>query len=162
MSSGASADPSVPISTEQGAIMVIGVVLALWLLGSERGLLGAAVGAFIGALAAAGLVTATSEAQLATMYTPVEMAAGVVPLGILALVLAVTLPYATGAAALAWTVGAVVAATAAPRTGQAMYLAPLLVHIAVAALIARIAARRMPWDRVAPRRRAAHQRFPGT
>lgn len=126
--------------------MVIGAVLALWLLGSERGLLGAAVGAFIGALAAAGLVTATTGAELASMYTPVEMAAVVVPLGIVALGLARALPYATGTVALAWTVGAAVAATAAPRTGQAMYLAPLLVHVAAAALIVRVAARRMTWD----------------
>jgi hypothetical protein len=117
--------------------MVIGAVLALWLLGSERGLLGAAVGAFIGALPAAGLVTATTEAELASMYTPVEMAAG--------LVLAVALPYATGTVALAWTVGAVIAATAAPRTGQVIYLAPLVLHAAAAALIVRIAARRMVW-----------------
>ena len=47
--------------------MVIGVVFALWLLGSERGLLGAAIGAFLGAFAAAGLVTATTEAGLASM-----------------------------------------------------------------------------------------------
>lgn len=126
--------------------MVIGVVLALWLLGSERGLLGAAVGAFVGALAAAGLVTATTGAELASMYTPVEMAAGVVPLVIVALVLAVALPYATGTVALAWTVGAVAAAFAAPRTGQTAYLMPLLLHAAVAAVIARIAARRMVWD----------------
>jgi hypothetical protein len=125
--------------------MVIGAVLALWLLGSERGLLGAAVGAFIGALPAAGLVTATTEAELASMYTPVEMAAGLVPLGVVALVLAVALPYATGTVALAWTVGAVIAATAAPRTGQVIYLAPLVLHAAAAALIVRIAARRMVW-----------------
>lgn len=126
--------------------MVIGAVLALWLLGSERGLLGAAVGAFIGALAAAGLVTATTGAELASMYTPVEMTAGVVPFGVVALVLAVALPYATGTAALAWTVGAVAAAAAALRTGQAVYLVPLLLHAAVAVLIVRVAARRMVWD----------------
>lgn len=126
--------------------MVIGLVMALWMLGSHRGLLGAAVGAFIGALAAAGLVTATTELQLASMYTPVEMAAGVVPLGVVALVLAVVLPYATGTAALAWTVGAVAAAAAAPRTGQAIYLAPLLLHTAVAVLIVRVAVRRMGCD----------------
>lgn len=126
--------------------MVIGLVTAIWMLGSQRGLLGSAVGAFIGALAAAGLVTATSEVELASMYTPVEMAAAVIPLGILALVLAVALPYATGTAAMAWTVGAVIAATAAPRTGQAVYLGPLLMHAAVAALIARVAVRRMVWD----------------
>lgn len=126
--------------------MVIGAVLAMWLLGSERGVLGAAVGAFIGALAAAGLVTATTGAELASMYTPVEMAAGVVPLAIVALVLAVTLPYATGTAALAWTVGAALAAIAAPRTGQTAYLAPLLLHVVMAALIARVAVRRMVWN----------------
>jgi hypothetical protein len=80
--------------------MVIGVVMVLWMLGSQRGLLGTALGGFIGALAAAGLVTATSEAELATMYTPVEMAAVVVPLGIVALVLAVAIPYATGTVAM--------------------------------------------------------------
>lgn len=126
--------------------MVIGAVLALWLLGSERGLLGAAAGACIGALAAAGLVTATTGAELASMYTPVEMAAGVVPLGIVALVLAVTLPYATGTMAMAWTVGAVLAATAAPRTGQAVFLAPLLLHACLAAVIVRVTTRRMGWD----------------
>lgn len=126
--------------------MVIGVLLALWLLASERGLLGAAVGAFIGALAAAGLVTATTGAELASLYSPVELAAGVVPLGIVALVLAVTLPYATGTVALAWTVGAALAATAAPRTGQTAYLAPLLLHACLAVLIARVAVRRMVWD----------------
>lgn len=126
--------------------MVIGAVLALWLLASGRGLLGAAVGAFVGALAAAGLVTATTGAELASMYTPVEMAAGVVPLGIVALVLAVALPYATGTVAMAWTVGAVLAAIAAPRTGQAVYLVPLLLHACLAAVIVRVAARRMLWD----------------
>ena len=125
--------------------MVIGVVLALWLLGSERGLLGAAVGTFIGALATAGLVTATTEAELAAMYTPVEMAAVVVPLGIVALVLAVALPSATGTVALAWTVGAVAAAFVAPSTDQAIYVVPLLLHGGVAALIARVALRRMGW-----------------
>ena len=123
--------------------MVIGAVLALWLLGSERGLLGAAVGALIGAFAAAGLVTATTGAELASMYTPVEMAVGVVPLGIVALVLAVALPYGTGTVAIAWTIGAVIAATAAHRTGQAPYLAPLLLHAAVAAVVVRVASRRM-------------------
>lgn len=123
--------------------MVIGVVLALWLLGSERGLLGAAVGAFFGALAAAGLVTATTEAELASMYTPVEMAAGVVPLVIIALVLAVAMPYAAGTIAMVWAVGAVIAATAAPSTGQVTYLAPLLLHACLAAVIVRVAARRM-------------------
>lgn len=126
--------------------MVIGVVLALWLLASERGLLGAAVGAFVGALAATGLVTATAGAELASMYTPVEMTAGVVPLGVVAVVLAVALPDATGAVAMAWTLGAVIAATAAPRTGQVIYLAPLLLHACVAGLIARVAVRRMVWD----------------
>lgn len=126
--------------------MVIGAVLALWLLGSERGLLGAAVGAFIGALAAAGLATATTRAELASMYTPVEMAAVVVPLGIVALVLAVALPYATGTVALAWTVGAATAAFVAPSTDQGVYLVPLLLHGTVAAFITRIAARRMVWD----------------
>lgn len=126
--------------------MVIGVVLALWLLASERGLLGAAVGAFVGALAATGLVTATTGAELASRYTPAEMTAGVVPLGVVALVLAVALPYATGTAALAWTVGAALAAIAAPRTGQTAYLAPLLLHVVMAALIARVAVRRMVWN----------------
>ena len=126
--------------------MVIGFVVALWMLGSHRGLLGAAVGAFIGALAAAGFVTATTEVELASMYTPVELAAGVVPLGIVALVLAVALPYATGTVAMAWTVGAVLAAIAAPRTGQAVYLGPLVMHAYVAALVVRVAARRMVWD----------------
>lgn len=126
--------------------MAIGVVLALWLLGSERGLLGAAVGAFFGALAAAGLVTATTDAELASMYTPVEMAAGVVPLGIVALVLAAVLPYATGTVAMAWTVGAVAAATVAPGTGQSVYLLPLLLHAVAAVLIVRVATRRLGWD----------------
>jgi hypothetical protein len=126
--------------------MIIGFVLLLWMLGSTRGLLGTAVGGFVGALAAAGIVTATSEAELASLYTPVELAGGVVPLGLAALVLAVALPYVTGTVALAWTAGALLAAIAAPRTGQTVYLAPLLLHACVAALIARVAVRRMAWD----------------
>lgn len=126
--------------------MILGAVLLVWMLGSTRGLLGTAVGGFVGALAAAGMVTATTEGELASMYGPVELAGGVLPLGLVALLLAVALPYVTGTVALAWTAGALLAAIAAPRTGQTIYLAPLLLHACVAAGIARVAAQRMTWD----------------
>ena len=123
--------------------MIIGLLLLIWMLGSTRGLLGTAVGGFIGALAAAGIVTATTQAELASLHTPVELAGGVVPLGLVALVLAVALPYATATVALAWTAGALLAAVAAPGTGQTVYIGPLLLHAIVAAAIARVAIRRV-------------------
>lgn len=126
--------------------MVLGFVALLWLFGSPRGLLGMVVGGFVGTFAAAGLVGATTGAELADMYTPAGLAAGVGPLAIVALGAAVVLPYATGIVALAWTAGAALAAFAAVETGQAAYVIPLLLHVAVAGAVVRVATRRMVWD----------------
>ena len=123
--------------------MSIAAVILLLALASTRGLLGTLVGAFIGTLAAAGIVTATTSGELANLYSPWELATGLVPLALVALVLACVAPYATGAIAVAWAIGSVLAAIAAPRTGQAIYVAPLLLNALIAAAVVRMALRRV-------------------
>ena len=126
--------------------MSIAAVILLLALASTRGLLGTLVGAFIGTLAAAGVVNATTHGELASMYTPFELAAGVVPVALVAHVLAFVAPYITGSTALAWAVGSVLAAIAAPRTGQAIYVAPLVLNALVAGTVVGAALRRAEPD----------------
>jgi hypothetical protein len=123
--------------------MVVGAVILLWLLGRERGLLGSLVGGFVGALVLVGMTTATTQGELASMYTPAELAVGVVALGLLATALAVVAPSATAVTAMAWMAGSVIAAATAARSGQTTYLAPLALNALVAASVARVAARRV-------------------
>lgn len=123
--------------------MIIGALIVLWLLGPDRGVLGAMVGGFVGTLAAAGLASAAKQGELAAVYTPAGMVIDLLPLAAVALVLAFVAPYATFAAGLAWTGGSVVAAAVILGTDQVAYLAPLLVNIVVAAAIVRIAGRQI-------------------
>lgn len=120
----------------------MGAVILLWLLARERGLLGSLVGGFLGALVLVGMITATKQGKLASMYTPAELAVGVVALGLLALPLAVVAPYATATTALAWIAAAANAPVTAALTGQTLYVVPLALNALVAASVARVAARR--------------------
>ena len=66
-------------------------------------------------------------------------ARGALTLGLVAAVLALVVPYAAGFSAFGWAVGAILAAIAAPRTAQVVYLLPLALHLVVAALVLRVA-----------------------
>lgn len=125
---------------------IAAVIILLLAVASIRGLLGTLVGAFIGTLAAAGIVTATTSGELANLYSPWELVTGLVPLALVALVLACVAPYATGAIAMAWAIGSVLAVIAAPRTGQAIYVAPLVLNALVAGTVVGAALRRAEPD----------------
>lgn len=125
---------------------MIAAVVLLWLLGSDRGVLGALVGAFIGTVAAVGLVEAAQQGELASLHTPAELITDLLPLAAFVLVLAFAGSYGAFAAALAWTVGSIAAAVAAPQTGQAAYLAPLVLNALAAAAIVWVALRQISQD----------------
>lgn len=125
--------------------MIVAVIL-LWMLGSGRGVVGALVGGFIGTVGAVGLVEATRHGELASLHSPVGLVADMLPLAAVVLLLAFAGSYGALAAALAWTVGALAAALAAPQTGQAMYVAPLVLNALAAAAITRVAARQIGND----------------
>lgn len=130
----------------------MGVLVALlvlsWILGRTKGLLGALVGGFVGALALIGMATTASNGDLAALQSPVELASSILPLTVLAAVLALVVPYATGVAALAWAAGALLAAIAAARNGQAIYMLPFTVHVLAAAAVVSVARWRTQatWD----------------
>ncbi len=62
-----------------------------------------------------------------------------VPVAVVAAALALVVPYATGFASLGWGAGALLAAIAATRTGQAMYVLPFVVHVLAAVAVVRLA-----------------------
>lgn len=111
------------------------LLLLSWVFGRTRGLLGGLVGAFVGALVVAGMADTASNGDLAALYSPQQLASTAVPLAIVAAVLALVAPFAIGFAAFGWAVGALLAAMAAPRTGQAVYVLPLAVHFVAGAAV---------------------------
>ena len=120
---------------------MIAAVVLLWLLGSQRSVLGALAGGFVGTVAAAGLVQATQHGELAHLHTPAGLVTDLLPLAAIVLVLALVGSYAAFAAAVAWTIGAVAAAITAIPAGQAIYLAPLVLNVLAASGIVYIAGR---------------------
>ena len=117
------------------ASIIVTVLIVSWIVGPTRGVLGGLLGGFIGAAVAAGMARMAASGELAIYYTPATLAKAAVTIGILAAVLALIVPYATGFAALGWGIGAVLAAIAAPRTGPTIYLLPLAVHLVAAVLV---------------------------
>jgi hypothetical protein len=101
----------------------------------DQGLLGGLVGGFVGCLVVTGLAGTTSNGELPALYSPEQLDSTAVPVAVVAAVLALVSPYAIGFASLGWAVGAVLAAVAAPRTGQAVYVLPLAAHVLAAALV---------------------------
>ncbi|HVM21026.1 MAG TPA: hypothetical protein VM307_13790 [Egibacteraceae bacterium] len=115
--------------------LLVGLLLLSWVFGRTRGLLGGLVGGFLGTLVLIGMTSAASNGELAAIYSPAQLLSAAFVMAAAAAVLALVAPYATGFASLGWGVGALLAATAARRTGQAMYILPLAVHIAAAATV---------------------------
>ena len=117
------------------ATIIATLLIVSWIVGPTRGVVGGLIGGFVGAAVAAGMARMAASGVLAVYYTPATLARGALTLGIVAAVLALVAPYATGFAALGWAGGAILAAIAAPRTGQIVYLLPLAVHLVAAVLI---------------------------
>jgi N-acetylmuramic acid 6-phosphate (MurNAc-6-P) etherase len=115
------------------AVVIIGVAALACLPGATRGLIGSFVGAVIGTLAAAGLVRMVTDESAAAAMAPAELMLSALAIAVVGLALTAVAPYLTGALALAWTIGALVAALAALDAGRLEYVLPLLVHAAVAA-----------------------------
>ncbi len=88
------------------------------------------------------MASTASTGELATLYSPSQLAVSAVPVALVAALLALAAPYATGFACLGWAVGAVLAAFAAPRAGQAMYVLPFAVHVLAASTVVCLARRR--------------------
>jgi hypothetical protein len=145
--------------------VIVGALL-LWLVfGRTRGMLGGLVGGFIAALVLAGMVTTTLAGALAALHSPGRLAYAAAPLTAVAAGLALIVPYATGVAALGWGAGALLAALAATRTGQAAYVLPLAVHVLAAATVAgvarcRVAGRSAPHEREGSERLVSRCRLP--
>lgn len=121
------------------ASIIVTVLIVSWIVGPTRGVVGGLIGGFVGAAVAAGMARMAASGDLAVDYTPATLARGALTLGLVAIALALVVPYAAGFAALGWGVGAILAAIAAPRTGQVVYLLPLALHLVVAVLVLRVA-----------------------
>ena len=136
--------------------VVVGVLLLSWVFGRTRGLLGGLAGGFLGALVLTGMISTAGDGELATIYSPGRLASTAVPLAVVAAVLALLAPHATGFASLGWAVGALVSTIAVTRTGQAVYVLPLAVHLLAAAVVVCLARRRARylWRRPAASRSA--------
>ena len=119
--------------------VIVTLLIVSWIVGPTRGVVGGLIGGFVGAALAAGMARLAASGELAVYYTPATLVKGAVTLGLVAAVLALVVPYAAGFAALGWGVGAILAAIAAPRTGQIVYLLPLALHLAGAVLVLRVA-----------------------
>jgi hypothetical protein len=123
--------------------LIVGAALLWLLVGRPRGMVGGAVGGVIAALVLTGMVSTVGNGELADLHRPGQLAAAAVPLGTVAIGLAIVAPYATGVAAAGWATGALLAAVAAPGTGQAAYVLPLAVHVLAAAAVLCLARRRV-------------------
>lgn len=119
--------------------VLVGLLLVSWVVGRSRGLLGGLVGGFVGALVLTGMASTARTGELGALYGPLELASTVLPVTVVAAFLAVVVPNATRVAAFGWAAGALLAALAAPRTGQAPYVLPLAGHVIAAAAIIRLA-----------------------
>jgi hypothetical protein len=115
--------------------LLVVLLLLSWVFGRTEALLGGLVGGFLGALVLTGMASTTGNGELASLYGPVQLASTAIPVAAVAALLALVAPYATGFAALGWGAGALLAAVAAPRTGQAMYILPLAAHALAAATV---------------------------
>jgi hypothetical protein len=121
------------------ASIIVTLLIVAWIVGPTRGVVGGLIGGFLGASVAAGMARMAASGELAIYYTPTALARTAVILGIVAALLSLVVPYVTGFAALGWGVGALLAAVAAVRTGHAVYLAPLALHLLGAVLALHIA-----------------------
>ena len=119
--------------------VIVTLLAVSWIVGPTRGVVSGFLGGFVGAAAAAGMARMATSGELTAYYTPATLAKGAVTLVIVATVLALVVPYATGFAALGWGVGAILAAIAVPRTSQAVYLLPLALHLMAALVVLRVA-----------------------
>lgn len=115
------------------AVVIIGVAALACLPGATRGLIGSFVGAGIGTLAVAGLVRTVTDESAAAAMAPAELMLSALAIAVVGFALTVVAPYLTGALALAWTIGSLVAALAALDAGRFEFVLPLLGHAAVAA-----------------------------
>ena len=95
------------------AVVIIGVAALACLPGATRGLIGSFVGAVIGTLAAAGLVRMVTDESAAAAMAPAELMLSARAIAVVGFALTAVAPYLTGALALAWTIGSLVAAPAA-------------------------------------------------
>lgn len=114
--------------------VIVTLLIVSWIVGPTRGVVGGLIGGFVGAAFAAGMARMATSGELAVYYTPGSLARAGITLGILAAVLALVVPYVAGFSALGWGIGAILAAIAAPRTGEVVYLLPLAVHLVAAIL----------------------------
>lgn len=120
-------------------VVLVGLLLLSGICGRTRGLFGGLVGGFLGALVLTGMASTASNGDLASLYSPTELASTAVPAAVVAAVLALVVPYATGIASFGWGAGALLAAVAAFRTGDAIYILPLAVHVVAAAAVVSLA-----------------------
>lgn len=114
--------------------LLIGLLLVSCLFGRTRALLGSLAGGFLGALVLVGMARTAAIGELPALYSPAELASSVVPVLVVAAVLALVAPYAIEFASFGWGAGALLAAVAAPRTGDAAYMFPLVLHAGGAAI----------------------------
>ena len=119
--------------------IIVTILIVSLIVGPTRGVVGGLIGGFLGAAVAAGMARMAASGDLAIYYTPATLARAAVTIGILAGILALVIPYATGFAALGWGIGAVLAAIAVLETGQVGYFMPLAMHLVVAVLVLRVA-----------------------
>lgn len=108
--------------------MLVALMLLSWIFGRTRGLIGGLAGGFVGALVVAGMTAATSNGELAALYSPGRLAWVAVPAAVVAAVLALVAPYAIGFAAAGWAIGALLAAMTASGADQSVYVLPLAAH----------------------------------
>lgn len=120
-----------------GLILVI--LILLWPCGRMRGVVGGLAGGFLGALVMVGMARTVTSGEIADLYSPLQLVSAVGPVTLVGGLLALVAPYATGVAALGWATGALLAALAAPRTGQAAYILPFTIHALAAAAVTRLA-----------------------
>ena len=121
------------------ATIIVTLLIVSWIVGPTRGVVGGLIGGFVGAALAAGIARMATSGELAAYYTPATLARGALTLGLVAIVLALVVPYAAGFSALGWAVGAILAVIATHRTGQIVFLLPLAVHLVAAVLVLRVA-----------------------
>ena len=70
--------------------MLVALMLLSWIFGRTRGLIGGLAGGFVGALVVAGMTAATSNGELAALYSPGRLASVAVPAAVVAAVAAPT------------------------------------------------------------------------
>lgn len=115
--------------------LLIGLLLLSCTFGRTKGLLGGLVGGFLGALVLTGMATTAHRGELAALYSPDQLLAGALSMAAVAAVLALVAPYATSFWSLCWGAGALLAAVAAVRAGQVIYILPLAAHVLAATAV---------------------------